>query len=225
MTRPLVLCRMMRLIEDIIATQDGKHALALCTDGGVLYFRNDFIEFADDAADERKFETSTCCTLVEFNTLQRQSDGPWALKRVGKRGSVLLLRAQNVPTEAPLALGHTRTIISVKPLTGPLFLLTRSQVSTIVTHVFSLSRPPEEANGEVADTKLPVGAKPWNTCGFYAEVCADSDWPLESSLDIDTTDMLEANEEKVSNGRPPIKRKSPSAVPKSNIMHYNIDHF
>ena len=32
--------RMMRQIEDVIATHDARHALVLCTDGGVLYFRN-----------------------------------------------------------------------------------------------------------------------------------------------------------------------------------------
>ena len=108
----------MRLIEDIVATQDGKHALGLCTDGGVLYFRNSLVEYIEGGSEGVETNTNNSCTLVEFNSLQRQSEGPWALKRVGKRGSVVLLRSQNMPTEAPVALGHTRTIISVNLLTG-----------------------------------------------------------------------------------------------------------
>jgi hypothetical protein len=32
--------RMMRQIDDVIGTSDANHALVLCADGGVMYFKN-----------------------------------------------------------------------------------------------------------------------------------------------------------------------------------------
>lgn len=157
--------RMMRLIDDIVATQDGKHALALCTDGGVLYFRNDFMEYLNEhdspSVDQYKFDSTTYCSLIEFNALRRESEGPWALKRVGSKGSVILLRAVTVPTVAPLALGHMRTIISVNLLT-------------------------DETNGEVTTTKVPKEVKPWNSCGYYYDDVAEGEEcvTFEKTVDV-----------------------------------------
>jgi len=128
--------RLMRLIDDIVVTQDGKHALALCTDGGVLYFRDDHIDIlpsegpvlevkqmqdrTDTNSLERGLEASRImdCSLVELSTLQRDVEvaGPWALKRVGKQGTVVVLKSQHAAAEEnPM---HTRSVITVKPLTG-----------------------------------------------------------------------------------------------------------
>ena len=134
--------RQMRLIEDVISTQDGRQALALCSDGGVLYFRNDYIEL-DELGNEENAHTSSSssgCSLIEFNSLQRNStEGPWALRRVGKRGAVVLLRSETMESED----GH-KTIISVNLLSVA-------------------------ADTEVSDTKLPLGAKSWSVCGYYHE--------------------------------------------------------
>ena len=81
------------------------------------------------------------CSLVEFNSIQRNpSDGAWAIRRVGKRGTVVLLRSQILETEA----GGSKTSISVNLLSA-------------------------EASGEVSETKLPVGARSWSLCGYYNE--------------------------------------------------------
>ena len=115
--------RQMRLVDEVVGTQDGKHALALCSDGGVLYFRNDH------------------SSLIESSSLQRHSEGPWSLRRVGKRGSVVLLRPKHVEGDSI----SSTTLISVKPLTI-------------------------EAIGEVPDTRVALEDEPWNLCGYYSEV-------------------------------------------------------
>jgi hypothetical protein len=116
--------RLMRLIDDIVVTQDGKHALALCTDGGVLYFRDDRVEIVADPRSSS--DTEICaesthiihCSLVELGHLQRDVEvaGPWALKRVGKQGTVVVLKSHHSPEDDNPT--HIRSIISVKPLTG-----------------------------------------------------------------------------------------------------------
>lgn len=73
--------RMLREISDVIGTYDARHVLALCTDGGVMYYKRSEV---DESAD-----------FIEFSNLQRSSDLDqiWALKRVGRLGDVVLLRA------------------------------------------------------------------------------------------------------------------------------------
>lgn len=73
--------RLMRQIDGVVSTNDSRHVLALCTDGGVLYFKNS------------SFGTSTQ-SLTECLNIQRNPDvdGVWALKRIGNEGEVLLLR-------------------------------------------------------------------------------------------------------------------------------------
>lgn len=80
----------MRQIQEILTTQDGQHALAICTDGGVLYYHHSYFH-----------EIDTDGSLVELQTLMREieigpqfmTDGAWALKRVGRRGAVVLVRS------------------------------------------------------------------------------------------------------------------------------------
>jgi hypothetical protein len=150
--------RLMRQIEQVLATQDGGHALALCTDGGVLYYHasaEDTYRGATEPVKEggvalveanvssgidsnEKTETKSGCDdisrdlevpsdsgelaitktdsvarsppamlgkrfgqIVEFQHLTREvelgpkfmTDNAWCLKRVGKRGVVILIRA------------------------------------------------------------------------------------------------------------------------------------
>ena len=125
----------MRQIDQVLATQDGCHALALCTDGGVLYYHanptstddaasmagdssgggHSNAEAGDDATDwaasggSEDLQASggsqkvkkRCGQLVEFQHLSREveigpqfmTDNAWCLKRVGRRGVVVLIRA------------------------------------------------------------------------------------------------------------------------------------
>lgn len=101
----------MRQIDEIIATHDARHALILCTDGGVLYFRN-------EAGDRQNI-------LVELPTLQRdpERDRTWRVKRVGKWGEVVLLRARKPDVSGEMsmsAMGSERiyTSICVQVLSG-----------------------------------------------------------------------------------------------------------
>jgi len=84
---------MIRQIDEVIGTADARHALALCTDGGVLYFNRPDSESAGGC-------------LVEIPSLQRDPEAGvaggrgWALRRAGNSGEVLLLRAtQANPTK------------------------------------------------------------------------------------------------------------------------------
>jgi hypothetical protein len=80
----------MRQIQDVLTTQDGQHALAICTDGGVLYYHHSYFH-----------EIDTDGSLVELQSLIREievgpqfmTDGAWTLKRVGRRGAVVLVRS------------------------------------------------------------------------------------------------------------------------------------
>jgi WD40 repeat protein len=72
--------RMSREVDDVIGTQDAKHVLCLCTDGGVIYYRNNSTEDF---------------SVQEFSRLQRdpESERAWAVGRVGQAGHVVLMRA------------------------------------------------------------------------------------------------------------------------------------
>ena len=79
--------RMIRQVDDVIATADARHALIMCHDGGVIYYNR--------AVDS---DVSGDC-LVELSSTQRNPDSEiqiggrgWALRRVGQEGEVLLLR-------------------------------------------------------------------------------------------------------------------------------------
>lgn len=76
---------MIRQVDDVIATADARHALILCTDGGVIYFNRTDTDLGD--------------CLFELPTVQRDPDSNiqiggrgWALRRVGREGEVLALR-------------------------------------------------------------------------------------------------------------------------------------
>ena len=112
----------MRQIQEVLTTQDGQHALALCTDGGILYYHQTItsssqstspstVSNAIDSSDSDNghadsFNSSnskllSTGTLVEFQSLTREveigpkymTDGAWCLKRVGCRGAVVLVRS------------------------------------------------------------------------------------------------------------------------------------
>ena len=84
--------RLMREINEVIACHDGNHVLALCTDGGVLYYHYD----GCSSNESRRFGS-----LIEFQSLTREvevgpefmTDDSWAIKRVGTNGSVVVIRA------------------------------------------------------------------------------------------------------------------------------------
>ncbi len=90
---------MLRQIHDVIGTYDARHVLALCTDGGVMYYKRDEV---DETAE-----------LMELN-LQRDVDFDqvWAVKRVGSLGDVVLLRV------AKASDGTDRCAIHVNLLSG-----------------------------------------------------------------------------------------------------------
>lgn len=98
--------RMMRQIDDVIGTSDARHALVLCTDGGVMYFHNSEVR-----------EIAPC--LAEFSSLQRdpEVERAWNLRRVGRDGDVVLLRALKV-NNSSYPSGAAYTSISVYKLSG-----------------------------------------------------------------------------------------------------------
>eukprot|EP00602_Paraphysomonas_sp_CaronLab_P005056 CAMPEP_0185032306 /NCGR_PEP_ID=MMETSP1103-20130426/20268_1 /TAXON_ID=36769 /ORGANISM="Paraphysomonas bandaiensis, Strain Caron Lab Isolate" /LENGTH=890 /DNA_ID=CAMNT_0027568151 /DNA_START=276 /DNA_END=2948 /DNA_ORIENTATION=+ len=141
--------RLMRQIQEVISCQDGHHALALCTDGGVLYYsspleystesytthiqtKKDDITVStsghtltsssnvntpnalprsiSDSSVESSASTASSApkrpavrpgSLLEFSSLVREvevgpeymTDDAWCLKRVTKRGILVLIRA------------------------------------------------------------------------------------------------------------------------------------
>ena len=104
--------RMMRQIEEVIGTSDAQHALVLCTDGGVMYFKNSAVH-----------GIAPC--LTEFNSLQRDPDmqSTWNIRRVGRDGDVILLRAEkliNPGSGGPAGTGGlgSFTSISIYKLSG-----------------------------------------------------------------------------------------------------------
>lgn len=88
--------RMMREINEVIACHDGNHVLALCTDGGVLYYHYDGCTSSSTSSDGGGFGN-----LIEFQSLTREvevgpefmTDDSWAIKRVGLKGTVVVIRA------------------------------------------------------------------------------------------------------------------------------------
>lgn len=80
----------MRQIQEILTTQDGHHAVAICTDGGVLYYHHSYLNEMD--SDGSFVELPTLMREVEVGP-EFMTDGAWALKRVGRRGAVVLVRA------------------------------------------------------------------------------------------------------------------------------------
>ena len=104
--------RMMRQIDTVIGTSDAQHALVLCTDGGVMYFKN---SGNDDIAPN----------LIEFSSLQRdpEVERTWNLQRVGRDGDVVLLRAVKVNSTGTIGTSGiggpgSHTSISVYKLSG-----------------------------------------------------------------------------------------------------------
>lgn len=203
--------RLMRQIEDIISTQDGKHALALCTDGGVLYFRNDY-ENIEESPTKNACSCSTsafvstpyesCRTLTEFSSFQRDVDSEpaWVIRRIGLDGIVILLRA-------------------VKSIHDP----TGHNMTTIYVDVLS-----EKAKGEVRETKICSSSiQTWNNWGFYHDSSAllDEILPtvptipssvMSSNVDYgsnekDEFQLIEKKHRRKSilkQGKPPINKKS-----------------
>ena len=97
--------RMMRQINSISATQDAKHAIVLCADGGCLYYNK---------CDEGGSEAGG--SLIELPSLPRNMVNlsqctvrDWTLRRVGYHGEVVLLHATQVTADT-----HTRVV--VKPI-------------------------------------------------------------------------------------------------------------
>ena len=90
---------MLREISEVVGTNDARHVLALCTDGGVMYYKR---QEADESAE-----------FIEFQGLQRNAelDHVWGLKRVGALGDVVLLRATR-------SVDGTCTLIQVNVLAG-----------------------------------------------------------------------------------------------------------
>jgi hypothetical protein len=124
--------RMMRQIDEIIGTDDGKHVLVLCTDGGVLYFGctlkqvegkevsdadlTDDASSSNDEEENRRAHVPFSGELLECQNLLRDValDCAWTVRRVGRSADVLLLRA--VTQYDPDGVGNTSIII--KPLAG-----------------------------------------------------------------------------------------------------------
>ena len=117
--------RMMRQIDEVIGTHDARHALVLCTDGGVMYFKNNSDSTGDIAP-------APC--LIEFSTVQRdpEIERAWNLRRVGRDGDVVLLRATRVNNSAASSCGPSHTRISVIKLSG---------MSSIIAILRSASTP------------------------------------------------------------------------------------
>ena len=89
--------RLMREINEVIACHDGNHVLALCTDGGVLYYHYDDCNSTSSGGGD----VGGFGNLIEFQSLTREvevgpeymTDDSWAIKRVGSCGTVVVIRA------------------------------------------------------------------------------------------------------------------------------------
>lgn len=130
----------MREIDDIISTDNGSHALILCTDGGVMYYSNpveniivkttSFTESSHDYGDKPNSELESSdevshaethsftksSLFLELSNIQRnqETDQSWHLKRVGANGAVALLRACR---QDPNAM-YQQSVITVRTLAG-----------------------------------------------------------------------------------------------------------
>lgn len=130
--------RLMRQIDEVIGTNDGSHVLALCTDGGVLYFKN-------ISGDKEGDEFIQDASLIEFNSLRRteEVDMIWNTKRVGRNGDVVLVRATRIGTiDAPI------TSIEVKLLTDA-------------------ASPGEVMTTSITFDNHNNFQSKWNPCGYY----------------------------------------------------------
>lgn len=91
--------RITREIEQVICTDEGSHALLLCADGGVVYYRAPTSDASCSVVGSESDETSEhtrsgASALLELPDLFRQKDlqqhtGSWALRRVGRQGLVV----------------------------------------------------------------------------------------------------------------------------------------
>ena len=83
--------RMMREIKDVRSTTDGMHVMAICSDGGFLYYRNNCTDNNGTEADDGKNYDSTMKELPI-----KQIDGgdcqAWTIGRVGAEGMLLFVR-------------------------------------------------------------------------------------------------------------------------------------
>lgn len=80
------LFRMVRHIDDVIGTSDGHHVLALCTDGGVLYYQS--------STSPNTSSSLNTTSLWELDLKKNSEiDQAWMMRRVGVKGDILLLRA------------------------------------------------------------------------------------------------------------------------------------
>lgn len=214
----------MRQIEQVLATQDGCHALALCTDGGVLYYHasaddtclgptEDIGEGACTSVDASsgcgvEGVISQCDAddgiqtkgsgggdsgsprssrigkrfgqIVEFQHLTREvelgpqfmTDNAWCLKRVGKRGVVILIRAcQGVSGED----GEPRGV------------------------VLDVSILSELAPTEVGDTSLEDSAT-WSSWKYYHDDSTTIGWDIPKPS-LDTEESMEVEGSGVMKGR------------------------
>lgn len=94
-----------REIDEVLCTDDGLHVLVLCADGGVMYYRGEAGHSHPAAAAEKEGVDASPLEaqageglvpkLTELPDIQREADTDrvWALRRVGQREDVVLLRA------------------------------------------------------------------------------------------------------------------------------------
>eukprot|EP00596_Hydrurales_sp_CCMP1899_P003950 CAMPEP_0119051800 /NCGR_PEP_ID=MMETSP1177-20130426/73296_1 /TAXON_ID=2985 /ORGANISM="Ochromonas sp, Strain CCMP1899" /LENGTH=456 /DNA_ID=CAMNT_0007031125 /DNA_START=962 /DNA_END=2335 /DNA_ORIENTATION=- len=85
-------------VSDAIGTSDGRHALFLCSDGAVMYLKNNssFMDLSPRSEEGSPSELES--TLTEITTLNRDPDceSAWTLRRVGRTGGVVFLRAKKI---------------------------------------------------------------------------------------------------------------------------------
>lgn len=119
--------RQMRQIQDVVATEDGTHLLVLLTDGGVLYFSTELSGGAQSGGGGG----AGSAALVEFPTMSRVEgeDSAWALRRVGSRGMVVLLKAHREED------GEGNTLVSISPLTGMPFFSSTLCTPCVISNV------------------------------------------------------------------------------------------
>lgn len=162
--------RMMRQISSISATQDAKHAIVLCADGGCLYYNK-----SGEGGSERS-------SLVELPSLPRNMDNlsqctgrDWTLRRVGYQGEVVLLRASQATAET-----HARVVVK------PIYLENERVAPTLLEKTGDdlgvslwtewgyfknpLAEPPLEASEEEVHYKYSSTSDASNAAGGSAKV-------------------------------------------------------
>lgn len=137
--------RITREIEQVICTDEGKHAIILCADGGVVYYnvplssnnaagvaRKHAAADGGSSSDEQDGSAgagnssssgSGAGQLVELGALfrvkdQQQHPGSWALRRVGRQGMVVLLRATTSSTTSGAQSSRSGVTVEVRQLAG-----------------------------------------------------------------------------------------------------------